>query len=203
MSNTLPFLQWRGWSSLRVEWQKSPRWQERRVVTHYVTTLPQRKGPEEQNAIGFAAAVGEPTDGGVGFSSNGKFDWRLFWARLMVWLGLEICWKQFWTDTGKIRMVHIMYSRGSPGSFCETPRFEIIYTLSLKPFRKISAIITKQLPFFDGFWCRLFHPETVLFSITQPSLQTSACEKAKCWRSALRLATLHSTKRVEHADCVL
>ena len=34
--------------------------QERRVVMHYVTTLPQRKGPEEQNAIGFAAAVGEP-----------------------------------------------------------------------------------------------------------------------------------------------
>lgn len=36
---------------------------------HYVTTLPQRKGPEEQNAIGFAAAVGEPTGWrGVGLS---------------------------------------------------------------------------------------------------------------------------------------
>ena len=39
-----------------------------------------------------------------------------------------------------------------------------------------------------------FTGEIRFFSVTQPSLQTSACEKAKCWRSALRLATLHSTK---------
>ena len=54
-----------------MERQKSSTLQERRVVMHYVTTLPQRKGPEEQNAIGFAAAVGEPKGwSGVGFSSD-------------------------------------------------------------------------------------------------------------------------------------
>lgn len=143
--------------NLRAEWQNSPTLQERRVVMHYVTTLPQRKGPEEQNAIGFAAAVGEPKGWrGVGFSwdemwrlvcsfcstpANCKFDWRLFWARLDGLFGLETFWKSLQPTLGRYEwcMARIFIGRQAASA---KSRFVIIYTYTFKPSRKISAIKT-------------------------------------------------------------
>lgn len=166
--------------NLRAEWQNSPTLQERRVVMHYVTTLPQRKGPEEQNAIGFAAAVGEPKGWrGVGFSwdemwrlvcsfcstpANCKFDWRLFWARLDGLFGLETFWKSLQPTLGRYEwcMARIFIGRQAASA---KSRFVIIYTYTLNPPAKYQQS-KQQLPFSLGYLWRLFHRASIFFHHT-------------------------------------
>ena len=182
--NLCPFLQRRGWSRT---WgwngKQSPTLQERRVVMHYVTTLPQRKGPEEQNAIGFAAAVGEPTGWrGVGCSwdemyslvcpfcsmpANCKFDWRLFWARLDGLFGLETFGKSLQPTLGRYEWCISCILIGRQAASAKS-RFEIIYTLNPPAKYQQSK---QKLPFSRGYLWRLFHRETVFFHHTTPSQQ--------------------------------
>ena len=186
MSNTIyaPFLQRRGWSRT---WgwngKQSPTLQERRVVMHYVTTLPQRKGPEEQNAIGFAAAVGEPTGWrGVGCSWDEMYSfgvsflqhasqlqiyWRLFWARLDGLFGLETFGKSLQPTLGRYEWCISCILIGRQAASAKS-RFEIIYTLNPPAKYQQSK---QKLPFSRGYLWRLFHRETVFFHHTTPSQQ--------------------------------
>lgn len=120
-----------------------------------------------------------------------KFYGRLFWARLDGLFGLETFWKSLQPTLGRYEwcMARIFIGRQAPSA---KSRFEIIYTWNPPAKYQQSK---QQLPFSHGYLWRLFHREVRFFPSHNPgTLQTSACEKAKCWRSALRLATLHSTK---------